>query len=401
MAGATLTTVDAILKEIYGPRIEDQLQNEVVLKKRIERTSDGVVESVGGKYVDFPIHVSRNHGIGYRDEEQELPAAGKQGYAEVHVELKYGYGRVRLTAQLMRLAEKKYQAFASAMDREMDGLKDDIAKDQSRIAYQPFGNSVIAVVNDASSAQTLEVVNAQYLEEGMVVDFIDTATGNTVANGDEVTLTAVDQDANELTFTSTAVQGETDGTLVVCRHGSYQKEPTGIGEIVSDTGELFGVNPTSQPKWASTVMDNSGTDRALAESLMIQAVDKARVKGGKTSVFITSLGVRRAYFNLLVQQRRYTNSKEFAGGFTGLAFNHGREIPVVEDVDAPPGIMWGLEEKHLKIYRDKAWHWADEDGSVLKWVSNYDVWEAFMREFSEMGTSRRNAHVKIADITEA
>lgn len=403
MAGATLTTVDAILKEIYGPRIEKQLQDEVVLKKRIERSSDGVVDTVGGKYVDFPIHVSRNHGIGYRAEEGALPDAGKQGYAEVHVGLKYGYGRIRLTAQLMRLAEKKYQAFASAMDREMDGLKDDIAKDENRVCYQPFGNSVLAVVDGlTASTATLDVLDAQYLEVGMIVDLIDTGTGLPKTNGTARTISAVDKDANTFTISGAADQTEEDdGTMVVSRTGSYDLEPTGIAEIVAATGELHGVNPSSQAVWASTVMDNSGTNRPLAESLMIQAMDKARVLGGKPSVIFTSLGVRRAYFNLLTQQRRYSNTKEFAGGFTGLEFHHGRSIPVIEDVDAPKNKMWGLEEKHLKVYRDKQWHWADEDGSVLKWVTGYDVWEGFMRQFSEMGTSRRNAHFLISDLTEA
>src|SRR4051812_4661071 len=132
---ATLTTVDALMKEIYGPRVENQLQDETVALKRIERTSDGVVETVGGKYVDFPIRVSRNNGIGSRNELEALPTAGQQGYAEVHVGLKYSYGRVRFSSQVMTLAEKNYQSFASTMDNEMEYLKDDLAKDSNRQVY--------------------------------------------------------------------------------------------------------------------------------------------------------------------------------------------------------------------------------------------------------------------------
>lgn len=46
---ATMTTVDGILKEVYGPRLVNQLQNETLAIKRIEKSSDGVVETVGGK----------------------------------------------------------------------------------------------------------------------------------------------------------------------------------------------------------------------------------------------------------------------------------------------------------------------------------------------------------------
>src|SRR5262245_2170679 len=124
MAQATMTALTAILKEIYEGRIESQLQNEVVAAKRIERSSDGVVETVGGKYVDFPIRVGRNSGIGNRLENEALPAAGAQAYAAPHVPLTYCYGRVRLTGQLIELAEKNYLTFASALVEELNGVSD-------------------------------------------------------------------------------------------------------------------------------------------------------------------------------------------------------------------------------------------------------------------------------------
>jgi hypothetical protein len=125
---ASLTTVNSITKEIYTGKIQTQLQNETVAIKRIERSSEGVTSEVGGKYVTFPIKVTRNSGIGYRNELEQLQAGGQQGYSSVRVGLKYGYGRVRLSGQLMDLADSNTQAFASAMDEEMNGLKEDIQK---------------------------------------------------------------------------------------------------------------------------------------------------------------------------------------------------------------------------------------------------------------------------------
>ena len=91
--------------------------------------------AVGGKYVTFPVRISRNAGISYRAENTQLAPAGRQGLAAATEQLKYGYGRVRLTGQLIALAESDRQAFTSAMDLEMDGLKDDLLKDENRIAY--------------------------------------------------------------------------------------------------------------------------------------------------------------------------------------------------------------------------------------------------------------------------
>lgn len=394
MPGADLTTVDAILKEVYGPRIENQLQDEVIALKRIERTSSGVVETVGGKYVDFPIRVKRNHGMGYRAEGGLLPAAGKQGYAEVHVPLRYGYGRVRLTGQVMQLAKTNVQAFANAMDQEMEGLKNDLAKDSNRVVYGNGKGTLATVVSDG--ANNVVVDNVQYLELGEKIDIVNASTDAVLAADREIT--AIAESTKTVTYDGADVTATTAHVLV--RTGSWELEPSGFGIIVDDTLVLHGLDPATQPKWAAKVKANSGTNRALSEGLMIETADDVRRQGSKISVIFGSLGVRRAYFNLLTQQRRYTDTKEFAGGFTGLAFNYGTEIPMVEDTDAPPNRLFFVTESEIKIYRNKEWHWADDDGSVLKWVHDYDAWEALIRQYWEMGTSKRNAHAVLKDITE-
>ncbi len=389
---ATMTTVDAILKEVYALRIEDNLQDETVALKRIERSSEGIIETVGGKYVNFPIRVGRNTGIGSRSELEELPAAGQQRYAEVTVPLRYQYGRVRMTGQVMQLAEKNYQAFASAMDNEMEYLKDDLAKDENRQVYGDR-SGLMATLTDTATSTSHTVDNAQWLEIGMNTDVLTKSNGAVITAANIIT----DIVGNTVTWTTSFTGASTVG---VYRQGNYGREKSGFGSILSTTTELHGLTPASQRKWSAVIVANGGTNRALSEGLMISTVDSVRVNGGKTSLILTSLGVRRAYFNLLTQQRRYTDTKEFAGGFVGLAFNSGREIPVVEDPDAPPNKMKFIDESKIKLFRNKAWHWADEDGSVLKWVRDYDAWECLMRQYSELGTNQRNAHAELQDITE-
>lgn len=392
--GATLSTVDAILKEVYGPRIVDQLQNEEVAIKRLEKSSEGVTSTVGGKYVNFPLKIGRNHGQGYRNENEALPAAKRQKYAEVMVKLKYGYGRVRLTGQLMELAEKNHQAFASGMDREMEGIKDDLGKDTNRIAHGD-GSGLLATLTSTAASATQAVDTTRLLEVGMQVDVLTISDGTTVQLDTEIE--AVDTAANEVTLADSITGATTAG---IFRQGSYEKEPNGLGSIIGTTNEIYGVDPATVAAWKSVINDNGGTNRALSEGLMIKMVDDIRVNGGKTSLILGSLGVRRAYFNLLTQQRRYADTKEFAGGFKGLAFNSGREIPMVEDPDGPPDQMDFIDESEIKIYQSKDWHWSDDDGNTLKWVTDYDAFEAVMKKYWEIGCSRRNAQGRLADITE-
>lgn len=402
MAQATMTTLDAILKEVYGPRIEDQVQSETVARTRIERTSDGVVETVGGKYVDFPIHVTRNTGVGWRRELEILPAAGQQGYAAVHVPLQYGYARARITGQVMELADTNAQAFASGLDEEMNRVKDDIAKDENRITYGD-GTGLLAKVT-ADGANTVTVDNIQYLDEQLRVDILTRSNGATV--GLARLITAVNETTNVITYDSTDITATTNEGLY--REGNFlagtKREPSGFGNILDDTSVLHGVDPAVQRKWKSVVRNNpagAGTTRALSEGIMIELCDAIRTKSGKRpTCILTSLGVRRAYFNLLTQQRRYTDTKEYAGGFQGLPFNYGTEIPVVEDVDAPPNKARFINEPAIKIFRNKEWHWADKDGTVLKWVHDYDAWEGLIKTYYEFGTNQRNAHGTLNDIIE-
>lgn len=396
---ATLTTVNSIMKEVYQGQIQSQLQEEAVGWKRIEQTSEGVTQTVGGKYVDFPIRVRRNSGIGYRPELGALQAAGQQGYNAVHVGLKYGYGRIRLSGPTFELAEKDFQAFASAMDLEMNGIKTDIAKDTNRVFYGDATGTVATVPASTTTVNTAIVASTQYLQLGEQVD-IGTAAQLLAATAPATNrqITAINTSTNTITFDGAAVSLSANSLVV--RQGNYLNEPNGLASIVTSTGALFNVDPSTEPSWAAIVDANGGTPRALSEGLMITDTDKVRINGGKTSLILYSLGVRRAYFNLLSQQRRYPNTTEYAGGLTGLAFNNGREIPCVEDIDCPASTMYGLDESSFKIYQASDWAWLDRDNSTWKWVQGFDAYEAILHKYWELGINRRNANFVMKDITE-
>lgn len=397
--GATLTTVTHITKEVYGPRIVDQLEDETTLAKRIEKTSKGVDSHVGGKYVTFPLRVRRNQGIGYRNELEQLQDAGQQGYQSVRVPLRYGYGRVHISGQTMDLVDANFQAFSSAMTREMEGLKDDLAKDVNRILWGN-GKGVLGTVDTATAATN----NASLGTNDDAVNWVDLDMQIDILSSDGVTtrvsnrkITAINETTGDITYDGAA------GTLsvgdIVVRTGNYGKEPNGLTSLVSDTGVLHNLDPATEPSWKAYVDSAGGS---LSELNMVKTCDKLRKKGGKVSAIFADLGTRRAYFSLLKTERRFPNVKEFEGGFSGLAFVYGsREVPVVEDVDAPAGKMWFLDESSFSIKRDKAWSWEDRDGNIWKWVTNYDAYEALMKQYWEFAVEKRNANGVMTGITPA
>lgn len=396
---ATLTTVNGILKEVYEGNINNMLSDERVTMKRLERTAKGVGhDGVGGKYVTFPVRTTRNHGISYRAENTQLAPAGRQGLKAATETLKYGYQRVRLTGQVIRLAEEDHQAFSSAMDLEMEGAKNDVSRDENRIAYghldAAIASGIMAKVTVASTGTTITVDTTQYIEEGMVLDI--TNAGTPVAGGTAVIVATV---PSATTFTvTTAVAGAVVGNYV-SRTGNYNQEPHGLNKIVDSTGAVHGLDPATTTTWASV---EDGTTTTLTELAMIGMADNIKkVGGGKPSCVFASLGVRRAYWNLLTQLRRYNEPKEWTGGLVGLAFMHDTEIPVVADRDTPAKHMFFLDESELTVYRDKDWYWEDIDGNILKWVQDYDAFEGLLKQYWQLGTHKRNAHGKFTNLTEA
>lgn len=395
-----MTQVSAALKEVYEPRIEAQYNKEMIFGKRVEKTSDGISDMIGGKYLDFPIEIARNPGISYRLESEAIGNPGATPYAEVHVPVFAGYGRVRFTGHVMKLANTKPQAFADMAKREMGNIKDAALKDSSRIYYGD-GTGLLATVSVGATASTVEVLKdeAKWLTPGMEIDILNTSTYVALATGRTITLVVPGTTTTVVTFDGPAVTTTTSHGVYRAGNatGGTQREPTGMSKIADNSGILHTLDPTSYPIWKGVETAMGGS---LTEAAMGRMCDDIRVNGGDVSAIFTSLGVRRAYFNLLKTSRQFHNTTEFDGGYKALAFHNGNEIPVIDDVDAPAGIMFFTTEKHLSIRQAEEWRFVDTDGNIFDRVPGYDMYDVMLRKFWELCTYRRNAHGKLTGITE-
>lgn len=412
MATVTMAGITNILKEVYeSGGIRDQLQSRIKTLKRIPSTSEGVTQDVGGKYVRFPIRTGRNHGMGARNENEVLPVPLTQAYESAQVDLTYQYGSIQMTGQVFELAETNTQAFASEVQNQISGMREGLAKDMNR---QIYGTSIgkLATFNAAGTTTTAVMSNAEaiYLEPGMVFDLYS-AVDALVSSAH--TITNIQRNvpaAGSTTITFTPATGvATASGQYITRTGSRGKEITGFREIVSDTGTLYNINSATVPLWRS-VVDDPGAPRALSESLMINMADAIYTNGSYPTVIFTSLGVRRSYFNLLIQQRRYTGTTKFEGGFTGLAFTTDEgDIPVIQDVDCPWNTMFFLNEKEIKLYQTHDWEWMKRDGSMWQRTMGvtggvlgyFDAYIAYLYKYCEVGTHRRNAHGVMRNIIES
>jgi len=402
---ATLTTVNGILKEVYEGTVTDQLDENAIAIKRIEKSSEGIFETPGGKYVVFPLHTQRNSGISYRAENTQLGAAGQQGYAQAQERLKYGYGRIKVTGQTISLANSNPKSFINALDGEMNGLKKDLTKDCNRIAWGNTGSFVtsgktggITVLTAISTASTTITAPTQLLQIGETIDICLAATGVPVAVGgaNNTIVSITSATAFVVAVAVTAAVGD-----FVTRQGNVDNEPYGFAQLVDDVGTLHNINSATAGNeyWRSL---DDGATTALTELVVIKMLDDIKQKsGGKPSVIFSALGVRRTYFNLLTSLRRYNEPKTWDGGLVGLSFMYEGDLPFIADPDQPPKSLYLVDESEIMIYRDKPWYWEDIDGSVLKYVHDYDVFEALMKQYWQIVTHKRSAHGRFTNLTES
>lgn len=401
MANVSMTTMSAALKEVYEDRIEKQFNEEVTFGKRIEKTSDGISDMIGGKYLDFPIQLARNPGISWRAEGEAIGNPGAAPYHEVHVPVYAGYGRARFTGHVMKLAQSKPQAFANMAQREMENLKDAAVKDMSRIYYGNGTGLIATCSTGAGPGNTITVLNdqAKFVTLGMEIDILHTSTYVALATGRTVTLVTPGATETVITFDGAAVTTTTSHGIYRAGDatGGTQREPTGMNLIADSAGTLHTVDPSSYPVWSGVEEAMGGT---ITEAMMGKICDRIRMNGGKVSAIFTSLGVRRGYVNVLRASRQFHNTVEFAGGYKAISFHNGDEIPVIDDVDAPASTMFFVTEKKMSIRRAEGWKFVDTDGNIFDRVSGYDMYDVMLRSFEELCTYARNTQGVLRTITE-
>lgn len=399
---ADLTTADKALKEFYEPALVEELHNDNVLLAHIETTD----RDVEGREVVLSLHVSRNSGVGARKSGDSLPTAGAQGYVDERVKTKRNYGRIQIDGELIRTMKSNQGSFTRAVDSETQGIVADLKRDVNR-QYWGTSDGVIAVCAVTSASATVQLNTStpqsamNQFEVGEIIDIGTTSSPfNQIANGAMI----IDVDPVNHTITIDSAVTTTTSHRVT-RHGSggattNQREVTGLQTIVSDTGALFNVDPSTYPVWKSTV-DASGGN---ATELKFQKnMDKVRKSSGQDiSMILTTDGVYRNYYAQLQGSKRYVNTQTLNGGFTALTVSSGRgEVPLTWDRDCPDGTAIGLSLTNLVQYQKSDWEFMQEDGAVLSRVPGQDAYEATLFKYHELATNRRNAFFKATGITES
>lgn len=423
LTGAQTTAVDAfneVLKIDYEKGIIDALNDEQPLLAQIEKDSD----SWTGQKVVFPTRLKRNFSAAATTEGYRYHTPGKQQYKDWDIPCKYAHGSIRLTAQVINASLKSKGAFARALGSEIDGLVEDMSNYRGRAVWG-FGKGVLCLVNgDPGTTITIAVdaphgvagsVNGnRFIQPGMFVAFVNPA-GGAIRAGGARTVNTVAADGNSFTITAAADAAVADNDYVVIAMESgttdvnettYDREIMGMLGLVDTTtyvSTLHGIDRSTAPGdyLQSVVISSVG---ALSADVIQRGLDTAYQKArGKTDAIWCEHAVRRAYQVMLENDRRYMSASLMRPD-GGTAAAKGKDldfggIPIKTDKDAPYGMMFGLEYGTFTRWTLTEGQWADDHGSILRFVDGYDAYEAVFRVFDNVGCEAPQKNFALAGVT--
>jgi len=413
---ATLSALDAILKDDYQGPVREQLNNSNMFAAQVNQNTE---DFEGRKFV-IPGHFGRNKGVGARGEGGTIPTAGNQTYRDLFGPVRFLYASVRLTTAVIRSAQSNKGSFIRALESELKGAQTDASRDECR---QTWGTSdgILATCGTTTASTTVVLAASTgqnqlrwILDRGQV-DIGTAATPTSVASARDVV--SVDFTAKTVTISGAAVT--TSGTNFVYASGSGgasnnsgtygdgQSELTGLQTMVASSGTVHTLSAATEPRWASRQYNAVGS---ISENAIVKAMNDVEIDSGEdVDLMVCAYGVWRAVGNLFTTLKQFVDNVELKGGYKGITFNAAMaggkgstKVAIVPCRDTPDGTLWGLNTGSFQYMTLQDWEWLDADGAVLSRATDGTAaYVATLEAMKEMVCTRRNANFVMKGITEA
>lgn len=377
--------------------------------KGILPSAEGI-DFVGNEF-RIPWKAVRNPSVGFRSENETLPAPGSGEYTYLQEPMRHAYALFNITGQLLKASETSEGAFKSAFKTEMEDTTLVSKLDFNRAAYGDGSGKLAAVATNAVATDTTVILDTSInFRTGEIIDFT-TAAGVVVSAAHRVT--AVVRSTKTITITPALAANVTAGTHFPVRasldstttvpNNSLNREIQGLVSLVAATGSLHGINPTTYPQWKSYVDTSGGS---ISDAKLRDAKDAVMFESGLdldgdglSFAVVTTRGIRRRYSDTLLALKRFNDAQSVRlhGGLTAVMFD---ENPIFIDDQCPVGNVWGLSCSKFFWSQMSDWDWMQEDGKVLKWESRRDRYIAVLYKYCNLGLTQRNAHFRLSGITD-
>ena len=399
--GTSGTYFDDALRIDYQPAIQKQFADKSVLLSQLNKGLADQVDS-SGSFARLTLQKSLHPASGAKPEGYTLPAKNYTRLETADVYTKYNYGRIEISGPVLRASRDSRGAAMKTLDVEMDSVTRSMKNDINRQLACGTGVGTLALMNGGSQTTTWtldsllgigfttpssashEAAPTKYFVAGMPIDV-----------GDATTYTTIDVDSKTVTTVNSAT-GITGGTLSggddngnFTREDATDAEMMGLRGIVDDGGHLDAFQTITRTTagnnyWKASVVDygTAAAPAALQESYMQEAMTLSEKNDGEVNLIFTTFGLRDSYASILQSDKRFVNTTVLDGGFKSIDFNG---TPLVPDKDCTPYNMYFLDKSTLILIEQSPISWADEDGAILRQVTNYDAYEATLFYYANLG----------------
>jgi hypothetical protein len=414
------SAMGTVLKVRYLGQLRKTLNNATVLWSKLDKKT----QKVTGKNFTVALHIGRSNSVAVGLAEYgTLPTADRQEYNETIVPNKFIYSTLEVSGPAIAASRDNVGAFVEALESEVDGLQRDTKRAMNRIIHSDGPDVLATIQADITAAST------GYVDDGLgnafvhlpnkriAVDIIDYTSLSTIKVTAVWILLGAKDTANNryaVTFYASAtgaVQNVTcvNGDLLVPTGNlvsGVQTTPMGIAGIISASnpgvGNLQGVSVTGNSWWAAQVFDNSGTLRQLDVADIQEVIDTIATQTDYSEsdigLMLCNYPVRRAYFKMMIAERRQVNTMKLDGGWTALDYNG---MPFVVDSQCKRNRIYFVVLDTMGIVRTSDFDWMDKDGSYLYRVAGKDAWAATLYHYGNLACYNRNGNGLLADILES
>lgn len=382
-----LSNFDAALRDIAAPYVVSQVNFKTTA---LDLAQEGESEVADGRRARVTLHVRRNYsGVKSTPEGRTLPTAGSQQYLPMYIPYVDTTGRINMTVQVIDQSESNRGAFINAMMEEMDGLiRDAVQYRNEQICG--YGSGIVARVNGnpAANATSFDVDDpggftqatngTRFLNPGMILGVVraNALVANTPLTVDSVTDSdTVVVQANTADLVDNDILTRAASTTITQVEDTDFNVPImGIPGMADDGGlvnQYFGINRSSYPILQARVVSSAG---AISGDLIQREIDVAEQRGqGNISVHLMHHSTRRAYLNVMENDRRYTGADlrnpdlgtKAAQVVKGQYVAFGG-VPIREEKHWPYGMWMGLDPSSFLHFVSVEGRWEDRGGSILQ-----------------------------------
>lgn len=416
-----IAAMSSVLKVRYLGQLRKSLNNSSILWSKLEKK----VQKVTGKNFTIALHVGRTNSAALGLAEYEaLPAADRQEYAECTVPNKFIYSTLEVSGPAIAAGRDTVGSFVDTLESEVDGLQRDTKRAMNRIVHGGgYGDALAHVQANISGTSSGFVDDNQgnafvHLPSGkrFKVDILDIDDLSVDATGVFAQLGAkTDSTKYAISFYDAITAGSltnvtvNDGDVIVPAgnvSAAVQKTPIGIGAIISNldptVGALQGIAVAGKEWWQAQVFSNGGTLRQLDLGDMQEVIDQIATNTDYTesdlSMLMCNYPVRRAYFKMMLAERRQVNTMKLDGGWSALDFNG---MPFVVDSQCKRNVIYYIVLDTLGVIRTSDFDWMDKDGSYLYRTNGKDAYSATLYHYGNLVCYNRNGNGLLSDILEA